>query len=214
MDVVESIHQLLSQSIGLLTIFNPIAGAAIMVSIMGAEPTQEEIALSARKTALTVFVACLVTVALGELLFNFFGINTYSIEVIGGLIILRMSMNMIEGNYSTNHSAAESKEAIEKSDVSIIPLGIPVFFGPGAIATLILFKSKSQSWAEIITLLLSVIISCWVVFITLKNAKHISASLGVTGMKITTRVLGLVVGAIAVQFIITGVYTLWMHMKG
>jgi multiple antibiotic resistance protein len=213
MDLAENFHQLLSQSIGLLTILNPIAGAAIMSSIMGPEPTQGEINLTARKTAITVFISCLVTVALGELLFNFFGINTFSIEVIGGLVILRMAMRMVEGNYHTNHSAAESKEAIEKTDISIIPLGIPVFFGPGAIATLILFKSRSQSWSEIITLLGVILVSCLVVFYTLKNGKYLSKSLGVTGMKITTRILGLILGAIAVQFIITGVYTLWQHVK-
>ena len=208
----EAFQQLLNQTIGFLTIMNPIAGAAMMITLSGNTPTTQEIEHTARKTTLTVLVACLVTIGLGELVFNFFGINTYSIEAIGGLIILRMAINMIEGKSTPNHSPAESKEAIEKTDISVIPLGIPIFFGPGAIATTILFKSKSTSLLQIAVLLLAVLISLGVVYLALRNAKWMSLKLGVTGMKIATRVLGLICGAIAVQFILTGVHALWQKL--
>lgn len=212
MAILDSLNQMLSQAIGLITILNPIAGAAMMISLSGAEPSKEEVDVTARKTTLTVFIASIVTIALGELLFNFFGINTYSIQAIGGLVILKMSLKMIEGNSNLNHSADESKEAIVKTDISVIPLGIPIFFGPGTIATLILFKSESTSLLQITLLVVAVLFSCAIVYLSLKNAKVMSKRLGITGMKIATRLLGLVLGAIAVQFIVTGVYALWKQL--
>lgn len=210
----EALHQLLNQTIGFLTIMNPIAGAAMMITLSGSAPNAQEIELTARKTTLTVLIAFLITIGLGELIFNFFGINTYSIEAIGGIIILRMALNMIEGKSTPNHSPAESKEAIEKEDISVIPLGIPIFFGPGAIATTILFKSRSTSLVQIIVLFIAVLLSLLIVYLALRNAKWMSQKLGVTGMKIATRVLGLILGAIAVQFILTGVHELWQQFKG
>jgi multiple antibiotic resistance protein len=80
-------------------------------------------------------------------------------------------------------------------------------------ATLILFKGDNTSFFEITTLLLAILIASLVVYITLRNAQIISDKLGVTGLKITTRVLGLIVGAISVQFIVKGIYTLWTLLK-
>jgi multiple antibiotic resistance protein len=206
--------QFLHQLIGLVTILNPVAGAAIMVSTVGAAATRNEIGSIARRTGMTVFIASVVTVVMGQIIFNFFGINTDSIEAIGGVVILKISLDMIQGSpASTNHSAEESVEARTKEDISVIPLGIPILFGPGVIATLILFKNASTSVWQIISLAAVITISSATVWLTLKNARALSSRLGVTGVKILTRVMGLVVGAIAVQFIVTGAYHLWIALS-
>jgi multiple antibiotic resistance protein len=202
--------QFIHQLIGLVTIINPVAGAAIMVSTVGPAASKAEITSIAKKTGLTVLIASIVTVVVGELVFRFFGINTFSIEAIGGVVILKISLDMIQGSSaSANHSAEESVEARSKDDISVIPLGIPILFGPGVIATLILFKNASTSIWQLISLATVILISAAIVWLTLRNARALSSRLGVTGVKILTRVMGLVVGAIAVQFIVTGAYHLW-----
>ncbi len=207
---MEETKILLHYTIGLLTILNPVAAAAIMVSLIPPDTKKEEITSISIKTSFTVLVASVLTVFLGDLIFKIFGINVYSIKVIGGIVLIVLALSMIKGEISeTKHSKEESKEAKEKEDISVIPLGIPILFGPGVIATLIVFKIKSQTLLEIGLLILSILISTIVVFFTLKNAVLLNRVLGVTGLKITTRIMGLIVGAIASQFIVSGVKSLW-----
>ncbi len=211
---IEAIKTFLHFTIGLLTILNPIAAAAIMVSLLPSSISKKEINSISVKTSLTVLISSLVTVLLGDFIFKIFGINVYSIKVIGGVVLFVLALSMIKGQISeTKHSSEETQEAKEKEDISIIPLGIPVLFGPGVIATLIIFKIKSHSIFDLGLLILSIVVSTVVVFFTLKNAVILNKILGVTGMKITTRIMGLIVGAIASQFIISGVKALWEMYK-
>ena len=206
----EHIKTFLHFTIGLLTILNPIAAAAIMVSLLPSIPSRQEINSISKKTSITVLVASLATVFLGDLIVKIFGINIYSIKVIGGVVLFVLALSMIKGQISeTKHSSEESEEAREKEDISIIPLGIPVLFGPGVIATLIIFKTKAISIIDLGLLVASIVLSSFIVFLTLRNAVFLNRLLGVTGIKITTRIMGLIVGAIAAQFIISGIKALW-----
>lgn len=205
------LQTLLHETVGLVTILNPVAAAAIMISSSPSGLTKEDAGEIGRKAAMTVLISSLSTVFLGNLIFELFGINASSIMVIGGIILLLMSIHMIQGKIAqTNHSIEESKDAINKENISVIPIGIPILFGPGVISTLMIFKAKSINITEIILLLSAVGISVAVVYITLKNAIFLTKVLGVTGLKIMTRIMGLVVGAIAAQFIIYGSKALWL----
>ncbi len=204
------LQTLLHFTIGLITILNPIAAAAIMISSSSSEVTQGEINIISKKAAMTVLFASLVTVLLGNGIFELFGINTSSIMVIGGVILLIMSINMVQGKRAeTNHSTEESEAIISKEDISVIPIGIPILFGPGVISTLIIFKTKSLDIMDMVLLVISILISVVIVYLTLKNAIFLTKLLGVTGIKIMTRIMGLIVGAIASQFIIYGIKILW-----
>ncbi len=204
------LRELLHFTIGLLTILNPIAAAAIMVSILPPDISKKEITTISIKTSLTVLIASLLTVFLGNYIFKLFGINIYSIKVIGGIVLFIIALNMVQGKISeTKHSTEESEEAKEKEDISIIPLGIPILFGPGVIATLIVFYTRTSTLLDLGLLILSIFISSVTVFYTLKNAVILNRFLGVTGLKIATRIMGLIVGAIASQFIISGAKALW-----
>jgi multiple antibiotic resistance protein len=159
---------------------------------------------------MTVLFASLVTILLGNGIFELFGINTSSIMVIGGVILLIMSINMVQGKRAeTNHSREESEAIISKEDISVIPIGIPILFGPGVISTLIIFKTKSIDIMDMVLLVISILICVALVYLTLKNAIFLTKLLGVTGIKIMTRIMGLIVGAIASQFIIYGIKMLW-----
>ena len=97
-----------------------------------------------------------------------------------------------------------------KENISVIPIGIPILFGPGVISTLMIFKTNSIDFIEIVLLVCAVTISALIVYITLKNAILLTKVLGITGLKVLTRIMGLVVGAIAAQFIIHGSKVLWL----
>jgi len=199
--------------IALITIINPIAAASIMISMLN-RPSKESIKPIALKATLTVFIASLVTLFSGEFIFKVFGINILSLKVIGGIILMLIAINMAYGHASkARHTPEEESEAQEKEDISIVPIGIPILFGPGVIATIIVLNNNHvQVLPHSISYLIvtiSIAISSLVVYFTLLYASAINRALGITGMKILTRIMGLIVGAIAAQFIISGVKGLW-----
>lgn len=210
--LIDSFKALLHDSVGLITIFNPLAAAAIMVA-SSPELNREDARTIARKASLTVLVGSLLTVLLGHHIFMFFGINTASIMVIGGIVLMMMALSMIQGRISSaRHSPEETHAAKEKEDISVIPMGIPVIFGPGAISTLMVFHADSSGILGSLILIGAVLIAVAAVYIALIYADYLTNALGLHGMKIMTRVMGLVLGAIAVQFVIGGTKSLWQSL--
>jgi len=200
--------EMLFDTISLVTILNPIAGAAIMLSLV----KYSEIPAVSKKASITIFIGGILTVLSGGFLLKLFGINIPSIKAIGGVVLLIIALHMIQGeNISpTNSTQAEHDAASQKDDVAIIPLAIPILFGPGVITTLIVLSEKSVGIEHKIILLGSVLLSSIFVYITLRNAHYISKFLGVNGLKIVTRVMGLIIGAISFLFLVGGVKELWI----
>jgi len=205
---------LMHDTIALITILNPIAAASIMISLIGSEATSSTVRPIAFKTTLTIIIAGLVTLYSGEYIFKFFGINVMSIKVIGGILLMMIAINMASGNSSkSRHTPKEHEEAQESDDISIVPLGIPILFGPGVIATIIVLNNTAMKTLSMldsyIVVSLSILLSSISTYFILVNATYINRILGVTGMKILTRIMGLVVGAIAAQFMVSGIKGLW-----
>ncbi|GAB6045428.1 hypothetical protein JCM11957_10260 [Caminibacter profundus] len=105
------------------------------------------------------------------------------------------------------HAAAESKDS-----VAIIPLAIPVVFGPGAITTIIVLSEKAHTYVQKAVLLISIFLSSSIIYIILRNATFVSKFLGVNGIKIVSRLMGLIIGAIAFLFLVGGIKSLWMTL--
>ena len=202
--------EILFDTISLVTILNPIAAAAIMLSLV----KYSDIPSVSKKTSLTVFISMVVTMVAGGWILKIFGINIPSIKAIGGVVLLIIALNMIQGREvaPTNATKDEHEAAEEKDDVAVIPLGIPILFGPGVIATVIVLAEKSHTLIEKGILLTAIIISSLIVYLTLINAVYISKFLGVNGLKIVTRLMGLIIGAIAFLFLVGGIKALWMGM--
>jgi len=204
---------LIHDIIALITIINPIAAASIMISLIS-PVTESNIQPIATKASITVLVASLITLFSGEIIFKIFGINVLSLKVIGGVILMLVAINMAYGHPSkARHTQEEQSEAKDREDISIVPLGIPILFGPGVIATIIVLNTNNKEilspFLSYLLITISIIISSIVVFLTLRYASSINRALGVTGIKILTRIMGLIVGAIGAQFIVGGVKGLW-----
>ncbi|EDM23107.1 MarC family protein [Caminibacter mediatlanticus] len=202
------LKELMFYTISLITILNPIAAAAIMLSLV----RYSEIPEVARKTSLTVFVSSVITMLSGGIILKIFGINIPSIKAIGGVVLLIIAINMIQGKEiaPTNATKEEHIAAEDKDDIAVIPLAIPILFGPGVITTVIVLSEKSHSFYEKVMLLISIFLSSLIVYLILRNAIYISKFLGVNGLKIVTRIMGLIIGAIAFLFLIGGIKALWM----
>jgi multiple antibiotic resistance protein len=212
--MIEYFSLLMHDTIALITILNPIAAASIMLGMI-TPATPKSIYPVALKASVTVFIASVITLYSGEFIFKLFGINVLSLKVIGGIILMLIAINMTYGQASkARHTQEEHDEAQEKEDVSIVPIGIPILFGPGVIATIVVLNnnhiSASSQIVSYLLITISIFLASITVFITLKYASVINKTLGVTGMKILTRIMGLIVGAIAAQFLVSGVKGLWL----
>ncbi len=203
------IKEILFDTVSLITILNPIAAAAIMLSFV----KYSDIPDVSKKATFIVFISLLITMFLGGLILKIFGINIPSIKAIGGVVLLIIALNMIQGKEiaPTNSTEEEHEAASEKNDIAIIPLAIPILFGPGVITTVIILSEKSKNLYDKIILFTAVLLSSIIVYLTLRNASFISKFLGVNGLKITSRIMGLIIGAISFLFLVGGIKALWMN---
>jgi len=200
--------ELLKYLISLLVIVDPIFAAVMVAGLLGED--EREIRRVAFKASLTVFVASVVTLLFGETLLRVIGVNIYSIKIFGGLILLHMAFQMLQANPPrTKHTQSEEEAMQEKEDISIIPIGIPILFGPGAFTTLLIFREEAAKLTQLGELFLAVAITTAVIYFVLDKSAWLAKRLGTTGINVTVRVFGLFVGALGSQFVVEGVKHLW-----
>ncbi|KFL33223.1 MULTISPECIES: MarC family protein [unclassified Sulfurospirillum] len=203
---------LLQHTITMMAIVDPLGVSAIMLSLLPQSTTKEHINKIAAKATMTIIVAFFVVLLTGNFLLNLFGIEIDSLKVMGGIILLLTAIKMVQGSMeSKNQTEEEREEAIKNDEFSVIPLGVPITFGPGIFATIIILRGHSEGVASIAALVIAYLIVALSVYLAFKNSIYIRHYLGITGQKIVSRLMGLIVGAIAVQFIVGGVSVLAKH---
>jgi multiple antibiotic resistance protein len=171
--------------------------------------TQGQDAAQRRMTARRACVAAtiiLVTFALaGKGIFGLFGITMPAFRIAGGLILWLVAMDMLHGNRSTQEGAAEIVEGQAKDDVAVTPLAMPMLAGPGAISTVMVLSGQARTTSQTIAVYASILLTSVVAWLTLRAGERLVARMGQTGIRVMTRIMGLLLAAIAVQFVITGV---------
>lgn len=189
----------------LLAMINPL-GAVPTFFAMTPDNTAPERLKMARTACITATGVLIVFAASGNMLFRFFGITIPAFQMAGGLVLLLVSLDSLRAKRSAVQETEEEKaEGVAKTDVSITPLAIPMLSGPGAITTAILLASKAKNLIyDGVLLLLFLLVGavCYIIFrFAIKKAPKINP----IAMNITTRLMGLILAAIAMQFIIDGV---------
>ena len=161
----------------------------------------------ARKGALTCFIVLTVFALGGQYIFQMFGIKLPAFEVAGGLILLLIGLDMLEAKRSpTQEAHGDAQEGAAKEDAGIVPLGIPMLAGPGAISSVMVLVGQVPSlwhWemgAILGSISLTSLISYWV----LAGASRVRQVMGETGIRILVRIMGLLLVALAMQFFVNG----------
>ncbi len=122
----------------------------------------------------------------------------------GGIILILMAISMVNSKIDIS----TSNENILDEEQAIIPIGIPIAFGTGLFTTIIIFKHQADTFLDILSITFAFCINAAIFYVILKNSIYIKKYLGLTGQNIITKLMGLIVGAIAVQFIISGIVSL------
>ena len=144
-------------------------------------------------------------VVLGSLFLNFLGISSASFLIAGGIALFMISIDMIFGSSSRGENSEDGSSVEAENDVSIFPLAIPMLCGPGNIAALLMFTSRADG--DVVMLIVIIFISVVVFAITMLImifSVYIERLLGDGGVSVIQRVMGLILSALAVQFVING----------
>jgi len=197
----------------LFAILNPIGNTAIFLSVTS-ERSDAERQRIALMTSVAVLITLLVTAAVGQEILDLFGISVGSFRVAGGIIILLLALSMLHARPSgVHHSPAEEADGKEKDNPAVFPLAIPVIAGPGAMATVIVNIQHAHGIGGIVTIGGVIVFMCVVLLLVLRAANRLSSLLGPTGMNVLTRLMGMVLAAIAVEMIADGLSQLFPQLQ-
>jgi multiple antibiotic resistance protein len=162
----------------------------------------------ARKGAITCFIVLTSFAIAGQLIFRMFGITLPAFEIAGGLILLLIGLDMLEARRSpTQETHSDTEEATTKEDAGIVPLGIPMLAGPGAISSVMVLVGQVPTlWGlQMGAILGAIALTALVTYLVLGAAARVRQFLGETGIRILVRIMGLLLVALAMQYFVNGI---------
>ncbi|MDD5216640.1 MAG: NAAT family transporter [Candidatus Omnitrophica bacterium] len=189
----------------LFVIVDPIGLIPVFLAMTENNTVKERVRM-AKLAAVITFAILMLSMFGGSQIFNAFGITLPALEIAGGIILLLIALDMLQARRTAvKETQEEKKEAIQKDDVAVTPLAIPMLAGPGAITTVILLSHRAHTIYDQAVLIGNILIVSLLTFIILWIAAVRSAHLSAIALKITARLMGLLLSAIAVQFILNGI---------
>lgn len=195
--------------VGIFAILNPLGAIPIYLSMM-TDRRPEVMHRTAFKASVAVAVILTLAVWTGDSLLSFFGIGIPAFRIAGGLLVLLIAIAMFGAKTSpAQHTDAEQAEGEAKNDIAVVPLAIPLLAGPGAISLAIVDAHQAGNLPDKIMFSVGIIGVTVIVWLVLRLAEPIGQRLGTGGLNIATRVMGLILAAMAVQFMADGMLDLF-----
>ena len=180
------------------TVIDPIAAAPVFVSLTKDRSRKEVRRLAVRATLVALAVLVVFAVS-GAYLFKLFGITIDAFRIGGGLVFLLLGLPMMSGSHESKDVSAEG------DDPSVVPLGVPLIGGPGAITTVMLMMGQAKGALHTVALFAALAAALLATLVVLLVAPIVLSKLGRAGTQLLTKVMGLIVVVIGVQFIVDGV---------
>lgn len=197
-------EQFIHFTIAMLTITNPVGNLAIYASLT-ADNTPAERRHTAAVAGMAIAIILVVVVWSGDFIMRAFGLTVAGFETAGGLIIVLLGLSMLHGQTSAmHHTKEEGAEAATKNSIAVVPMAIPIIAGPGAMTTIIIQVQKFDDFGDKVAITgvcLGISVLLWLAF---SVATPASRMLGVAGVNIVTRIMGMILAAIALQMLANG----------
>ena len=191
----------------LIAILDPVAAAPTFLAMTTENTPRERILMAARACVVAAAVLILFAIA-GKGIFRVFGITLPSFQIAGGLILLLVSLDSLRAKRSAvKETDEEREEGIAKEDISITPLAVPMLSGPGAITTVIVLDTKASGWVQRVVLIAMIVLVCALTYFVFRVAVTSAKRINHTVMNITTRLMGLLLAATGVEFILGALRT-------
>lgn len=210
-----SIHLFIVESLTALAavffIIDPLAATPAFLA-MTAGYSRERRRQTARRASITCLLILMLFATVGKYIFEVFGITLPAFKFAGGLLLLLIALDMLQAKRSrtreTPEDQSEACSAGSTEDVGIIPMGIPMLAGPGSISTVMVLVGQARSWLQVVPILASIAVTSAVCFFVLAESDRVESALGDLGIRVVTRLMGLMLTAIAFQFFVSGLVDL------
>lgn len=188
----------------LFSVINPIGTVPIFVGLTHGD-SKKECSRISLWTAINVFIILIVSFFIGQYVLTFFGISIDSLRIAGGLIIVSSGFSLLSGKFNKKRGINKKVEndALKRNDIALTPLAIPMLAGPGSISLLIAFYQEHHSTTEIIIATTAILTIAIVIFIILRSANYLAKILGASGIVAISRIVGFIVIAIGIQYIVS-----------
>jgi len=191
-------------AVQLFIIVDPVVGVPVFLAITPHNTAAERRPM-ARRGCIAAFLVVAFFIVIGPLLLGYFGIQTASVRICGGVLLFIIALEMLYGRPTgTGTSRREERLAEAKEDVSITPLAVPLLAGPGAIATALIFADRAAAPLDWLALLAAAAVVFAVTFLFLRRADDLVRWIGSLGTAILTRIMGLLLAFLAVQYAVDG----------
>src|SRR2546427_9622694 len=194
--------------VSLFVTLDAVGNVPIVLSITP-HSSEAERAAMVRRAALAVFAVLVLFAAFGNFIFKFFGVTIEAFRIVAGLLLLKIAFDMMEARPDRVRHTPEDIESRQREDIALIPLAIPLLSGPGTISNVIALTGQAARAPSVVpaflVLFTAILLNVVIAFIALRSATTIARFLKESGMRVFTRVMGLILAAIAVQFILTGI---------
>ena len=192
----------------LFSVVNPL-GAIPVYLAMTPDYTRKERSKSSMMISIYFILILLSFFFFGSYILSFFGISINSLRIAGGLVIFNSGFALLNGKFERNRVGKKvTDEAIDKEDISFAPMAMPMLSGPGSISLLISLYSQYGTWDERGLISAVVVFTGVVIFVILKAAPLVFKVLGHGGLRAISRIMGFIVMAIAVEYIVGGIVNL------
>ncbi|CAN1485987.1 MarC Multiple antibiotic transporter [Methylophilaceae bacterium] len=195
--------------VALFAIVNPIGSVPIFISATDGWGRKEKLR-TANVVAVTVFTVLFTSALFGDSILAFFSITIPSFQVGGGILILLIAINMLHAKQSHSKQTPEEAKTMEERDVvAIVPLSIPLLAGPGAIGSMIIAAQQSKTLIGHVSLFFPIFAVAVLTWLSLQLSSYIADKLGTIGINVVTRLMGLILAAMAIEFIAHGLIGLF-----
>lgn len=193
----------------LFSVLNPIGTVPIFVGLTQFDSKKERSRISLW-TAINVFIILLVSFFVGQYVLTFFGISIEALRIAGGIIIVSSGFSLLSGEFTIERGINKKAEteAQLRNDIALTPLAIPMLAGPGSISLLIAFYQEHHSTNEIIISCFAIFAIAIAIFVILRSAHYLSKILGASGIVAISRIVGFIVIAIGIQYIVGAILTI------
>ena len=185
----------------LFSVINPIEAAPIFVSMTAGSPGERR--RMAFRACLAAALILTIFAATGGAIFSFFGITLPAFQIAGGILFTIMGLSTLQGDYEQERS--ERAEVVMTRDPSIVPIGMPLIAGPGAISTVMVLVGQARDGGHRAALAIAIAANILLTLVVLLAAPAIVARIGETGQRIVSKIMGLITTVIGVQFVLNGV---------
>ena len=195
--------------LGLVAAVNPVGIMPVFVSLTG-HMTREEKNKTATTSNVAVAVILVISLLAGQLLLDMFSISLDSFRVAGGLLLLSIAFSMMSGKLGEDKQNKQEKtESVSREQFGVVPLAMPLMAGPGAISSTIVYGARYPTALDTVGISVTIMLFCFCSWLLFRSAPLIVRFLGQTGINVITRIMGLILGALGIEFIANGLRNLF-----